>query len=554
MTTGKTLKEQLASIRNRIFANSAMVQPVSQVAFECESGDTQAAFLTARKEALKWVARRAGCQLPDKAWDGQTFDLADVGSQPTAAVAIEEPRYWAVRIRDADKEVAQRTWTTEIGIGIAPNSNTLFGCRLFCAALGDNPPFPPTIPGVVKQIVRCVNAKLDGRRIIETAWAIDHVNAGELVALLLNPTRKRPVYVLSIPEHDATPLISADTLACDIVGAAHIAVLSPAATYELTDALGREFSVFNGAVRTYQTSFDPESDEPSRHPLALAQSIRDWPEGGKQGFADFLVRQALRESVAHRQAMEDDLPPFITAQAISRKQTQEKAKKENKSNTELLELAVDVNKALQKELQEQEEMYDGLLEIADREQRQVIGERDEARANAAKLRSRVICLEQILKAKGVKSEIETPETFENLQAWESQHLSGAVVILNRAYRAAKKSRLENTKLPYQALLLLRDHYVPMRREGGHAKQKAYKAALGELGLEESPSFSGARASEQGDEYFVQYNGRKRLLDRHLKRSNARDERYAFRLYFFWDEETRQVIVGWFPSHLTTRIS
>ena len=492
--------------------------------------------------------------MPDKAWDGQTFDLADVGSQPTAAVAIEEPRYWAVRISDNDKEVARRTWTTEIGIGIAPNSNTLFGCRLFCAALGDNPQFVPTIPGVVKQIVRCVNAKLDGRRITETAWAIDHVNAGELVDLLLNPTRKRPVYVLSIPEHDATPLISADTLACEIVGAAHIAVLSPAATFELTNALGREFSVFNGAVRTYQTSFDPESDEPSRHPLALAQSIRNWPEGGKQGFTDFLVRQALRASVARRQIMENDLPPFITAQAISRRQAQEKAKKENKSNAELLELAVDENEALQKELQEQKEMCDGLLDSADREQRQVIEERDEARANAAGLRSRVIYLEKILKVKGVKSEIETPETFENLREWASQHLSSSVVILNRAYGAAKKSILENPKLAYQALLVLRDHYVPMRMEGGHDKQKAYKAALWELGLEESPSFSGARASEQGDEYFVKYEGRKRLLDRHLKGSNARDERYAFRLYFFWDEETQHVIVGWFPSHLKTRIS
>ena len=35
------------------------------------------------------------------------------------------------------------------------------------------------------------------------------------------------------------------------------------------------------------------------------------------------------------------------------------------------------------------------------------------------------------------------------------------VILNRAYKAAKKSRLKNTKLAYQALLVLRDHYVPM---------------------------------------------------------------------------------------------
>ena len=74
---------------------------------------------------------------------------------------------------------------------------------------------------------------------------------------------------------------------------------------------------------------------------------------------------------------------------------------------------------------------------------------------------------------------------------------GSFVILNRAYRAAKKSRFKKPKPAYRALLVLRDHCVPMRREGGPDKQKACKAALEEPGLEESPGFSGARASEQG---------------------------------------------------------
>jgi hypothetical protein len=60
--------------------------------------------------------------------------------------------------------------------------------------------------------------------------------------------------------------------------------------------------------------------------------------------------------------------------------------------------------------------------------------------------------------------------------------------------------------------------------------------------------------EQGDEYLTQHNGRKRELDRHLKKGNSRDARYCFRLYFFWDEDNEQVVVGWLTSHLGTRLT
>jgi hypothetical protein len=53
---------------------------------------------------------------------------------------------------------------------------------------------------------------------------------------------------------------------------------------------------------------------------------------------------------------------------------------------------------------------------------------------------------------------------------------------------------------------------------------------------------------------VSYGGRKRLLKKHLKGSNVRDPRFGFRLYYFWDHEDEQVIVGWLPTHLTNRMS
>jgi hypothetical protein len=127
-----------------------------------------------------------------------------------------------------------------------------------------------------------------------------------------------------------------------------------------------------------------------------------------------------------------------------------------------------------------------------------------------------------------------------------------VVVANRALRGAKASDYEDPKLAYHALLLLRDHYVPMRREGGDQLAKAYADALRALGLEEAPSIAASRLGEQGDDYLIPYPGGKRELDRHLKKGNSRESKHCFRLYFFWDDEEEQVVVGWLTSHLDTR--
>ena len=124
----------------------------------------------------------------------------------------------------------------------------------------------------------------------------------------------------------------------------------------------------------------------------------------------------------------------------------------------------------------------------------------------------------------------------------------------RAFRSLKKSRLEDTELIYKALILLRDHYVPARKDGSREHWKAFEKSCDELGLEEAPSITSTRAGEEGDEYYVDYQGISVLLDRHLKKGNDREPRYCFRLYFFWDEEQQQAVVGSLPSHLRTRLS
>lgn len=89
--------------------------------------------------------------------------------------------------------------------------------------------------------------------------------------------------------------------------------------------------------------------------------------------------------------------------------------------------------------------------------------------------------------------------------------------------------------------------IKLRKLNTHKK-------CGALNLVDEQCFPGNRAFQFGDTYFITYSGKKCELNRHLKGSNIRDRQKGFRLYFFWDDDTKQVIVGSLPEHLTTQAS
>jgi hypothetical protein len=532
----------------------AEVRAVSQVVLSIPTSDAASCFALVRDETLRWMARRAGRPLPRDAWDGKAFDLQDVGAQRTSATVLRHPVYWAARLDDADREVPQRTWRTEIGIGIRGPSEVLFGCRLFSIALGENPRYLASVPGLVRQIAARLSSRLDNRPVAETPWSVSsEAEVQELIEFLHSPNRKHPVIVASEGSIPGKYSIDTALLAKKVVGVAHVVTLSSAASYEVTDRLGKEFSVFSGAVRTYRPNFAPDFDEPNSHPIALGRSISQW-DGDRDGaFIDFLSQQAMRHSVSSRE-LESEVPSFASILQLSAHEHRTAAVKEGQSDAELLSLADDEIRKLKDKAQQEQLTYTGLLAEAEKERDAAVAMAEGARGEAANLRSRIIYLEHALSTAGSEPSVEIPDSFDVLAEWSNAHLAGSLVVLNRALRAAKKSNFENPALGYRALLVLRDYYVPMRRVGEVGRRSEYEKRLQELGLEESPSFSGGRAAEQGDEYFVDYQGRRRELDRHLKGSNARDPRFGFRLYFFWDEDSMQVIVGSLPSHLSTRAS
>jgi hypothetical protein len=542
----------VARTRQRLSA----IKPVSQVVLSFKAAESVDTFVAIRTSCLRWISARSGRPLPDTAWNGETFDLEDIGAQRVGAVSIDSPRYWAARLDDADKNVAQRTWVTEIGLAQSPGGDVLFGVRLICVTRGDDVPYDRSIPGFVRPIIESSGALLDGRPIRAEPWLVSTKNdVDALVKLLRDPARSADVVVFSLPEDSEDPsetAASAEDVHRQTLGATHVVILTGPASFHLSDRLGRELSVFHKGIRSYLAGFNPDQDQPFRHPLGLPERIETWPDGGPDAYARMLINQALSRSVTYA-GREDRLPSFATIRRLSAQRSLDKARRTGSSEKELLDLAWEEIASLRKAMEEEKKSSDDLLATAVREREEAEQDALQTKAQAYALRSRFESLEQEFEELGqTPKKVPIPTTLDDFQLWCNQHLSGAVLIHNRAYQGIKKSQFQDIAFIYKTLLLLRDHYVPMRRQGGDDRQRAYETACNELGLEESGTISGERLGEQGDTYIVTYAGRRCILERHLKKGASKNQRICFRLYFFWDADGEQAIVGWLPSHLDTR--
>ncbi len=549
------IKEQLAPIAAKLREGLSVVRPVSQVTLRLRAVKGHERFTESIKHILRWMNRRAGRSLPEAAWQGQSFELTDIGAQRTAAVALPEHQFWAARLDDADKTVPLRTWVTEIGVGMEANGDTLFGARLICVTRGTHELFQRTVPGFVRAIMSDGPAEVDGVPLTRDVPVISNADeVDQLVGLLESPHRQADVLVFALPDGSSNPseaAASANSVHDATLGAAHVYVLAGPASFLLTDRVGRELSVFRQAVRTYRPGFRAWIDEPSRHPLALPDRIASRDKAAPGEFERWLVNLSLGNS-AHAPGREDRLPSFNTVRQLAAQLERERLRKAGGTDAELIRLFEQDNEQFRNDLQEQKEQYDGLLLAADAEREAAIQEANAAKAQALERLHRIRQLEKKIAESAAPLATPIPDTLDDFETWCKEHLAGSVEIANRAYQGVRKSEFHDPQFIYHALLLLRDQYVPMRIEGTPERRRSYEEALDALQLEDSATGEGVKFS--ADLYSVQYGGTRRPLDRHLKGSDSRDRRYGFRLYFFWDDEGQVVVVGWLPSHLDNRAS
>ena len=306
---------------NRIF-----VQVASQVGLVVRGDNI---FRLLQERVLKWAFNpdRNVRSIPEGAWEGNSFEIDQDNSEQAEAVGLETPRYWAFRLRERLKDTS-RIWTTEVGIGERSETEAAIGCRLICAQRGKAEPIPRSIPQFVRGIAFTQQTYLDRRPTSPDPWLVATEQCVEqFVAFLEAPHRNHPIVTFSLPEASENPDETAIPVRPFIrrtVGFVHSVILTSQAAFALSDRLGREFSVYRQAVRTYNPGFNAETHMPTDHPFATAQRIADWGDNTAPTFLDFLVEQALRIT-RPRDVLEREQPSFQHVKRLAASQARQAA-------------------------------------------------------------------------------------------------------------------------------------------------------------------------------------------------------------------------------------
>jgi len=142
-----------------------------------------------------------------------------------------------------------------------------------------------------------------------------------------------------------------------------------------------------------------------------------------------------------------------------------------------------------------------------------------------------------------------PTSLLCLKSWAQEHLKGKLTIRPRALEHAMQSHYEQPQTVYRALLLLANEYRDLKL--GRAKHNwVERLAQLQLGDDFSLAENAPARLREGHTFVIE--GKSYYMERHLKKGNSRDPRQCLRIYYAWDPEKEQVMVGALPEHLRTR--
>lgn len=413
------------------------------------------------------------------------------------------------------------------------------------------------------------------KRVQAEPWVANEGDVEALVKLLVDPMRHLPVVALTQPDQRQHQLrlspwvLDPVELAKLLVGVAHVVTLSWEASFELTRRVGKAWSVFGGAVRTYQPDLNMESQPPWTHPIARVESILASVAGdlkSERAFERLLVER-LYEMVAARRVRWDGLLFVPEARSRAAEIDRRRALEQLRSHEDVsgkvgqLQLEIDAIAASHQaevdslkgqlsELQAQQDHYCDMVDASERDLRQVQDENRNLKRQIFELREKL----QSQTDQPLDASIPIPDSYEDLAEWVGQHLAGRVALHSRALRALKDATYDDPPTVYKALLLLANEYRDMRLSGG---PDGFKAKLVGMHLEWTGSITEHRAGEEGETYFVNWpvgSTRREFLREHLRKGSSKDARKCLRIYFFWDSESEQVVIGWLPSHLPNRMT
>lgn len=481
-----------------------------------------------RQLVEEWIARPLGVEPSDidKAGDDAIVQAAGhvVEIERVPMPGGEGVTYaW----RRPDDEDSTLDWLTLVALAPVSPGRTVFTIRIGLERRGDDlrvapPRYAFASPAIVRTLLRehhAIDAGVPIEPRYRTRRAGDITN---LVGLIRSPERRLPVLVLSRhPSGEHT--VDAGELARQLAGLAHVEVLTTyLAALALTDELGPEHSVWNGAVRLYWPGFGIDARDPYWTPArlvdqdAFVRSTRSWlgtlaaaevPENPAVREARRLRRQQLHEEAA--------LPTWV----------EELVDELDRDRADLAQDNARLKAAL---ADEQEKVASTEAELRDlRAQFKVIQSASEPVEDAPLDLDTLTIL----------------EAFELVKQEAGEH----VVYLSECDGSVLEFATYNSpRRFYEALTAVADAAIAWNDGTLGQGFGSYFASRGYEFTQKNPS---ARARNTKSAYRRKYEGTVVTMEPHLKVDQATSPDQCMRVYWYVDAAEHRLVVGHVGRHL-----
>lgn len=520
-------------------------QEILRVVASLPEGNKDSVLIPARRQVLTWAQNKTLGALPQEAWEYRTFERL-AGGRSCAAVRLEstDQDIWSLRIEDPDKTVPGRIWTTETNVSWNPISNDgQFTLRLSASTTEDRLDIEPHVPGVIRQLSGNPGLWSGSFKLQDRPLRIKNSRDAEILfRALVDPSRKVPIIALSIPENsgpNGEPLLDAVVLAQACAGLAIVVVIAPEVSWLLTERFGKQLSVYNGAARVYLPGFTEDANPFGGHELVLPHGFED-PDLASRALTR--LRWIAANGSIRRTQLGKDVLAFsaIKSQELQRRQIA--LQTSGATAQEQLEAASERIALLKNQLEESSQYEQQFSDLHQEAEQRAETAEAQVRAYAFRIQQ----LQDELKRSGVQpdAQISLPTEWTAFANWCDVNLAGRVALSPQARRVIKDAEFEDVVLAARCLLWLANNYCEAKVSGGDAALRDAKVENGVI------------SSHCGnDSYEMEWQGKKRYIEWHVKNGgNTRDPARCLRIYFFWDEDSQQVVVAHMPAHRRTEAS
>lgn len=450
---------------------------------------------------------------------------------------------FALRYQHPDAKIRSKRWVTEVTAyqkGEDASRSTRASVRLRIGYEGKT--LTPDVeavsrPRLVKDLIRqfggyeSLPLSLEPRR-------LDPEEIDTFVNLLTHDARVFPVVWLSADNENENPVIDPKPIADWLAGVAHVIVSNGSRPSRmLNERLGKRYNCFNGAVRVYWPGFS-RSDSPYDHDLWPPEEVRQIEERKAYGFRSHLL--ALISNAATNRLLDG----IVRWEDVRRQQSihQLRQRKSGDGVDQLLEEA------------------DGIIKGLEAEKRALEEERNQAQKEAERAlnlsKSWRLAYQKVVRKEEEDDSIDperppatVSEAVDQVVSKYGPREEGFLQIPKRT-RNKVTDEFADPESVHDALLWIATVFV-------RAKRGKVSCSDFDLSCRETSGFfyrsnqSDITMGKYSDDYYMEWNGEKRKLKRHLGRGSSKDPRRSLRIAFFYDEDLETAVVGFIGQHQKT---